>query len=417
MAARQFDVVVYGATGFTGGLVAEYLSKSYPADKLRFAIAGRSEGSLKRVQQALVPLAGREVEMIIANASQPDSLAAMAKQTRVVLSTVGPFAKYGTNLVAACVENGTSYVDTTGESPWVRSMIDKYDTAAKAAGSLVVPMCGFDSIPSDIGSFHLVSEVRRQLNASTALVESCVKMKGAASGGTVHSAMNLLDSKENRRSMGDPLLLCAPTSNDVAPATVAARTRPAIGISYNRPLSTWCSPFIMAGVNEQVVRRSAYLSAQRGQRYAKGVFQYRERTANGNFFVALATMGFMVIGFILVNFRLVRWAIRRAIKPGQGPSRKSMANGFMRIRMVATTDEPTPRHAFLAINGNSDPGYSLTAQMVSEAALCIAFDKSKLPGAAGGIFTPATGMGNALVKRLHETGITFTVATTKDGLR
>ena len=274
------------------------------------------------VQQALVPLAGREVEMIIANASQPDSLAAMAKQTRyvvwvrrcsggsggggrehdrspgrprsVVLSTVGPFAKYGTNLVAACVENGTSYVDTTGESPWVRSMIDKYDTAAKAAGSLVVPMCGFDSIPSDIGSFHvcahptpphrirrrvrwarlphpssapqLVSEVRRQLNAPTALVESCVKMKGAASGGTVHSAMNLLDSKENRRSMGDPLLLCAPTSNDVAPATVAARTRPAIGISYNRPLSTWCSPFIMAGVNEQVVRRSAYLSAQRGQR-------------------------------------------------------------------------------------------------------------------------------------------------------
>lgn len=261
-----------------------------------------------------------------------------------------------------------------------------------------------------------MDQVRKQLNAGTALVESCVTLKGAASGGTVHSALNLLESAASKRALANPHLLCYPEASALAPAAVTPRTRPAMGLGYQRQVGQWLFPFVMAGVNEQTVRRSAYISAQRpGERcaanaralrvracsaacwvltmrrtiratggacvrYATGLFQYRERQATRSMFKAAMTLLTLAITFLLINLRIVRWAVRKFMPVGRGPSRAAMARGHLNIRMVATTEEAQPRHAFLTINGNSDPGYSLTAQMVrTRAPVAVATERGVVP--------------------------------------
>lgn len=407
--SRRYDIVVYGATGFTGKLVAEYLAKNYAADVARWAIAGRSEEKLRRVQDGIESLCGRKVDMVIANAREPETLARMAAQTRVVISTVGPFARYGEPLVAACAEAGTSYVDSTGESPWVARMIDTYGDAAARTGSIIVPMCGFDSIPSDIGTLFMVDYIRKTYGAGTALVESTVAIMGGASGGTVHSALGMMESKAARTALNTPHLLCRPVTAD--PASVSRNTRPAAWASWDADLRCWRAPFVMAPVNEQVVRRSAYIAALREKRYCKGVFQYRERMkAPCGMMGAVLIAVVFFFGQLFALLSVVRWALKKACPVGQGPTRKQMDDGFMRIRMVGTTDEAAPRKAILQINGDSDPGYSLTSQMLAESALTIALSRDRCPGRAGGVYTPATGLGLPLATRLHDSGIRFSIA-------
>lgn len=410
-AARRFDVIVYGATGFTGKLVAEYLAKTYPAGTLRWAIAARSAEKLTAVQSAIEPLAGRKVDMVLANARNPASLADLAKQTSVVVSTVGPFVRFGEPMVAACAAAGTSYIDSTGESPWVADMIAKYHAQAQETGALIVPMCGFDSIPSDVGTLFLVDHIRRNLGVGTKLVENSVVMKGAASGGTIHSAMGLMETKALRTAMGNPHLMCLPVKAGLAPESVVARTSPPKMVSWDRDLRAWRTVFAMSTVNEMCVRRSAYIAAARGNRYTDGVFQYREHMGTKSLIKAVMTMSVMFLMGLLLKIPLVRTLIKRNFPQGQGPSRKAMDDGFMHVTLVGTTDEATPRKAFVTVSGDTDPGYSLTSQMLAEAALTVALSKDECPGAAGGVFTPATGLGLPLATRLNNTGIRFAAAT------
>ena len=326
---RDFDVIVWGATGFTGQLVVEYLAKTYGVDgDLRWAIAGRNRNKLDEVRQACLPAAQHEkLPILLADSDDAASLAKMVRQTRVVCTTVGPYAKYGTPLVAACVEAGTHYCDLTGEVQWMARVIPQYQEAAVASGARIVHTCGFDSVPFDMGNWYLQQQMFEQHGSYAQQVKARVgRNRGAASGGTIASVLNMMEEAGRdpsiRRQVANPYSLYpagTPAGLDGADQS---------GAVYDEDFGRWTSPFIMAAVNTRVVRRSnALLDFPWGE-----TFRYDEATLDTSRYKATRNTVAGVIGMVTLALGPTRKLVQRFLpKPGEGPTRAQREAGYYEV--------------------------------------------------------------------------------------
>ncbi len=411
MTDRRFDIVLFGATGFTGRLVAEYLAESGPRD-LRWALAGRSREKLESVRRDLGSLASHAADLpiLVADANDEASLAALVPQTKVVCTTVGPYLKYGAKLVAACARSGTHYCDLTGEVPFMRASIDANDEAAKASHARIVHACGFDSIPSDLGVHMVWDHAKRTLGRGLGRVKSFVgPTRGSASGGTIASMMAIVElasrDPETRRLVLD--------SHALDPVRTKRKREKRGGVHHDADAGSWVAPFFMAVVNGPVVRRSHALL---GDGYGAS-FEYSEemtfRKGPAGFAKAYAFMSGLGAFTAAAAVPQLRALLGRTVlpKPGEGPSREAIDRGFFKWRIVAETEpDATGKSARVVgrIEGKRDPGYGATAKMLGEAALCLALDEAEL-GHRHGVLTPATAMGMTLVARLRRAGMVFEV--------
>lgn len=396
MEGREYDVVAYGATGFTGRLVAEHMLATYGVGRdTRWAIAGRSKAKLEAVRAEIGAPAA--LPLVIADASDPASLAAMARATGVVITTVGPYQLYGEPLVAACVEAGTDYVDLCGEPAWMAAMIAKYDAKAKASGARIVFSCGFDSIPFDLGVTFLQDQARERLGAPLRRVRGRVrKMKGGFSGGTVASLMATLEASKQTpsilKTLADPFAL---TPGFSGPAQPSGET-----VEHDTVAGQWAAPFIMATINTKNVHRTNHLLA-----HAWGKdFVYDEMMLTGDGpggrKRALATARQSSIQNALLGFAPTRALLRRFAlpKPGEGPSKEERETGFYDVLFTGETSDGRAMRG--AVKGDKDPGYASTSKMISESALCLARDVGR-DQTAGGVWTPGAALGAKLIKRLE----------------
>ena len=403
---REFDVVVWGATGFTGALVAEYLLAQYGVGgSLSWAIAGRNEDKLAALRNELGPEA-ESLPGIVADSFDEEKLAAMATNTRVVISTVGPYAKYGSPLVAACVAAGTHYCDLAGEAQWIRQMIDQHHDAAASSGARIVHCCGFDSVPMDIGVWFLQQEAKERHGAYCDSIAMFVKAtRGGPSGGTIASVLNLIkEARADRnvaRVLGDPYGL-NPANERQGPDGPDQRN-----VRYDELPGTWTAPFVMAGINTKVVRRSHALL---GYPYGRD-FRYREAVMMGKGASAWLKANAMTAGLggfmVAAGFDFSRGLLERFVlpAPGEGPSREQRETGFFDLRQFGTLADGAVIRT--RITGDRDPGYGSTSKMLAESGVCLAKDEL---ASSGGVLTPAAGMGEALLKRLQaNAGLAFEV--------
>ncbi|MFK7986101.1 MAG: trans-acting enoyl reductase family protein [Sandaracinaceae bacterium] len=410
--SRTHDIVLFGATGFTGAIVAEYLVRTHGVDGLRLALAGRSLEKLEKVRTQLAGIdsAAVDLPLVVADSFDNEALDAMAASTSVVCSTVGPYAKYGAGLVEACIQHGTDYCDLTGETQFIRRMVDAHHEAAKESGARIVHCCGFDSIPSDLGTLMMQEEMNERYGTYAHEVRYVAgESKGSASGGTVASMLNILDEvKEDpslRRVLGDPYAL-NPEGDRQGPDGSDQ-----MGVRYDEDLRMWTGPFVMAAINTRVVRRSHALM---GFPWGRS-FQYSESMSFGRGPAGLAratgvTAAFATtLGALASPLRPI--VEKRLPDPGEGPDRAAREAGFFRSRLVAKgrTQEGRPVVLRGLVEGQQDPGYGETAKMLGEAAYCLAIEGAELTS-EGGIQTPATAMGMRLVERLREAGMTFSVS-------
>jgi short subunit dehydrogenase-like uncharacterized protein len=399
-AKRDYDVVLMGATGFTGRLVANYLSAAPYASGLRWAIAGRTRDKLERASEQ-----HGGVDIIVGDALDGESMRTLASRARVVCSTVGPYARYGTELVAACVREKTHYCDLSGEIPWIRGLIDAHHETARAAGTRIVHCCGFDSIPSDLGVL-MMHEAMRERGEQLGRVDALFgESKGGVSGGTVASMMGVIDraksDPETRRILGDPYGL------DPRPRAGGPDGPDSMSIGFDQRLDRWTAPFVMAPINTRIVRRSNAVGS-----YPYGrEFRYSERMSlpngiRGFAMAAAVTAGLR--GFLAAAaFRPLRYVLERRLpRPGEGPSEKQRKSGYFVLRLVAESAGASPIRLFGRVADNRDPGYESTAVMLAESALCLALDNLTT---AGGVITPATAMGTPLIDRLRAAGMSWEV--------
>ena len=385
-AEREFDVVVYGATGFTGRLVAEYLvTRSAGEDAPRWAMAGRSRAKLEEVRSSIN--AASDLPLIVADAADSAALRAMAERCRVVISTVGPYQLYGSPLIEACVATGTGYVDLCGEPAWMRDMIDAHEAAARASGARIVFSCGFDSIPFDLGVQQLQKRcVEAWGNPANRIKGRVRAMRGTFSGGTAASMKATLAAAVKRpallKLLADPFALTPGFSGPSQPNTLLPY--------WDATVGAWVAPFIMAPINTKNVHRTNFL---RGHPYGTD-FLYDEMIVAG-----LGDIG-KAAAEMIAKFNPL--SSDKGPKPGEGPSRKERESGFYDVLFVAESEgKETLR---LAVKGDRDPGYGSTSKMISEAALCLAREAPE----QGGFWTPGALMGDSLVKRLTDhAGLTF----------
>lgn len=404
MNTRNYDVVVWGATGFTGQLVADYLLTQYGIDSdLRWAIAGRSENKLNELRTRLGDAAAK-LPIIVADSFDEEKLDAMTSKTRVVITTVGPYAKYGSPLVASCVKNGTHYCDLAGEAQWIRRMIDEHHDAAKSSGARIVNCCGFDSIPMDIGVWFLQEEARARYGSNCESIAMFVKAtRGGASGGTIASMLNLI--KEARADRQTARVLVDPYGLNPEGEREGPDGRDQQKARNDKLADAWTAPFVMAGINTKVVRRSNALT---GYRYGRE-FRYREAVLTakgfGGWFKAVSiTLGIGGLVFF-ASFDWSRRLLERFVlpKPGEGPNAQQRENGFFSLCQFGRLADGTILRT--KITGDRDPGYGSTSKMLAESAVCLAREAAD---GHGGVLTPAAAMGPELLKRLRENaGLTF----------
>ena len=410
--SRRFDLILWGATGFTGQLVAEYLTDHYSESGLRWALAGRDRSKLERVRAALAKRHARAatLPLLLANSHDRESLDALAASTRVVCSTVGPYARHGSELVAACVEHSTDYCDLTGEPQWVRRMIDAHHHRARETGARIVHCCGFDSIPSDLGTLTLQDAAERKHGRPCNDVRYfVVSTKGGASGGTVASIINIFEELGKdlslRKVLSDPYAL-NPEGQRSGP------DRDQHGPRYDDVKKRWTAPFIMAAINTRIVRRSNALMEQRYGRqfcYHESVQLPRGLRGLG---LATAISGGIIVAGVVGMIPPLRSLLRRFVLPaqGEGPSKGAIEAGFFNVDLIGRGRDADGRMMRVRVNvrGGLDPGYGSTAIMLAESALCLALDTPG--GALGGVLTPAAAMGMGLVERLRHAGISFDVS-------
>lgn len=400
---RSYDIVLYGATGFTGALVAEYLAAHAP-EGLRWAIAGRSEAKLAAVAQRL----GLDLPQLRADAGDRASLDAMARSTRVVITTVGPYALYGEPLVAACVEAGAHYCDLTGETPWVSDMLPKYHEAARDKAARIVNFCGYDSVPSDICTLALVQHLREAHGQGTGEVKAFHAAKGGLSGGTAASMLTMIEQGRSR-DLTKRLLL---NPEDARDDGRRRRNKDITGPIYDADVGAWVAPFFMGPVNTRAVRRSEALLASIGQPYGSE-FSYKEAMYLGAKAGRLSATG--VAAGLGAFFGLLSWGptrtlvSRRLPSPGEGPSKDEREAGWTKCIAFATGDAGARARCELFAHG--DPGYKFTSLILSECALALALDADKLVGGPewGGLLTPASGIGPVLIDRLRAAGVKIEV--------
>jgi short subunit dehydrogenase-like uncharacterized protein len=383
--SREFDIIVFGATGFTGGLTAEYLAAHAPPE-LRWAIAGRSQQKLDALKARLSAQHDRcrALGTVVASVDDDASLQAMAARTRVLLTTVGPFIDYGEAVVRACVEQKTDYIDSTGEPNFVQGLLARYGESARQANVRIVSSCGFDSIPADLGALFTV----QQLPADRPIALSCyVRMQGVFSGGTERSAIKSL----------------APSSEAPAPSVlelpggrrarlVTPKTR------HDAALGGWTSP--LPTIDASIVLRSAASLPQYGPD-----FSYAHHVVHASFlhmFVAFWVFGGLAL---LARFAPMRALLLKLVKQsGQGPTEEQRSRGWFKHRFIAECDGKTVQ---TEVSGG-DPGYGETSKMLAESAMCLALDGAALPARAG-VLTTAEAMGDVLIARLQRAGLSFQV--------
>lgn len=407
MPTPAHQIVVFGATSFVGQILSRYLFERHGAGgTLRWAIAGRSRAKLEELRASLGDAAA-SLPILVADAADEAQLAQLCAATSVVVSTVGPYALYGSPLVKVCAETGTDYCDLTGEVQWIHRMITAHEATAKKTGARIVHCCGFDSIPSDLGVYFLEREAKRLYGEPATRVKLRIKaLRGGFSGGTVASLMNVLREAAKdpalRKLMGNPYA--------IAPEFGAARPKrqPEVRLAeYDEDARSWLGPFVMAAINTRVVHRSNALTHGA---YGAG-FTYDEATMMGAGLKGRAAATAMALGLggfvAAAALPPTRWLLERYVvpKPGEGPSPQAQQTGFFDIRLYGRTEQGKTLR--VKVTGDRDPGYGSTGKMLGEAAACLALDVPKSE-VGGGFWTPATALGDRLIERLcAHAGLSF----------
>ena len=388
--SSKFDIVVYGATGFTGQLVAEYLAAQYRNDtKLKWAMAGRSLDKLAKVRDAIG--APADAPLIVADSSDPVSLKAMIDQTKSVVTTVGPYLLYGNELLAACAASGTDYFDLCGEVPWMRRMIDAHQATAERSGARIVFSCGYDSLPFELGVYSCQQAAKTVFGAPVARVKGRVRaMKGTFSGGTAASGKAIFEAAAK-----DPSLLALVRDPfALTPGSGGPKQPPGNRVLFDEDLQTWLTPFFMANINTRNVHRSNMLL---GFPYGRDfVYDEMQIAGPGEEGEARAKR------IMAANNNLAGQAVP---KPGEGPSKEERETGYYDLLFVGVA--PDGRQVHASVKGDRDPGYGSTSKMISECAICLLRDTADVPA---GFWTPGAAMREALIKRLVDNaGLTFEV--------
>jgi len=402
---RAYDIVLWGATGFTGRLVAEYLLARYGEDApFRWALGGRNRGKLEGVRSDL-GVGAAKLPLCVGDSDDERFLGELAASARVVCSTVGPYARYGSPLVAACATAGTHYCDLTGELQWIRRMIDQHSDAAAKSGARIVHSCGFDSIPSDIGAFFAQREMSREHGVASPHIKYRVRgFKGGFSGGTAASLLTMMEEIERDKSVRS--LLADPYALNPQEQRRGPDGRDQMGPVYDSDFDAWTAPFIMAALNTRIVRRTNALLD-----YAYGAdFRYDEAMLMGGGPLGLAKASGLSVG---IGGAMVAGAIgplrkllaSRLPAPGEGPSQRQRETGFFDIELFAAHPSDRSKSLRARVYGDRDPGYGSTAKMLGESAVCLAMDDLDV---AGGFWTTAAAMGAPLLQRLNQNaGVTF----------
>ncbi|MDN3452147.1 MULTISPECIES: saccharopine dehydrogenase NADP-binding domain-containing protein [unclassified Psychrobacter] len=407
---RPYAVVLYGATSFVGQITAHYLTnfltnnKNKDGSTVTWAIAGRDEEKLNKLQSKL----GSKVDIIIANSNDAASLDEMTKQTQVIISTVGPYLKYGEPLIKSCAENGTDYVDLTGEAIFIKDMMDKYQDTAKQSGARIVNSCGFDSIPSDLGVYFTQAKAEEQFGETCNVIHMRVKAaKGGISGGTIASMASIFEEagedKSRRKQVANPYLL-----NDDADAPNVRQDnvkKPEYDSNHKR----WLAPFVMATINTRIVHRTnQLLSYEYGRDFKYDEAMWMKDGTKGklsSYAMSAGLLGFATAMMIKPSRELL--AKHVLPKAGSGPSKDEQENGYFDIRHFGQTAKNDT--IIIKVTGDRDPGYGSTSRMISQAALCLAQDINK-EDVGGGFWTPASAMGDKLITRLEaHSGLSFEV--------
>ena len=417
---RPYTLVLYGATSFVGQITARYLAHFLSDQEhrdVRWAIAGRNAEKLEKLHFQLTQeqdaekahdTSAAKVDIIIANSDNAASLDKMTTQTRVIISTVGPYLKYGEPLIKSCVENGTDYVDLTGEAIFIKDMLDKYQDKAQQSGARIVNSCGFDSIPSDLGVYFTQQQSEANFNAPCSTIHMRVKAaKGGLSGGTLASMATIFEesgkNKSRRQQLANPYLL----NNDSDAPNVRQDNinKP----QYDAEHGHWLAPFIMASINTRIVHRSnQLLSYQYGREFKYDEAMWMQNGVKGQLISYGMSAG--IFGFITaMTFKRSREFLSNHVltKSGDGPSKSDQDNGYFDLRFFGKT--ANNETIATKVTGNKDPGYGSTSQMLAQSALCLAQDITK-DEVKGGFWTPASAMGNRLLTRLeNNAGICFEV--------
>jgi short subunit dehydrogenase-like uncharacterized protein len=399
---REFDVVLWGATGFTGKLVAEYLYANYGSNSdLKWAMAARNRDKLEKIRDEV---ADKSIPIIIADSKNEQSLIELAKRTKVVCTTVGPYEKYGSLLVKVCVDYETNYCDLTGEVPWMVKMINLYHDKASSKKLKIVHTCGFDSIPSDMGVYFMQQQAKAKTGQFAKQIDMRVKaFAGGISGGTYASLTGMLEDAEEDKSIYG--ILNNPYSLNPEGEQYGPDQRDLQTVVFDTVSESWNYPFIMAGINTKVVRRSnALLDYEYGKE-----FKYSESAMTGkgipNRMKATAAAASMAMLMLAKPGSLLKKVVdKKTPKPGEGPSKEERENGFYNLRYYTRLYDDTM--VVGKVTGDKDPGYGSTSKMLAESAIALA--KDELPDTYG-MLTPSVAMGDALLKRLQDNaGLTFT---------
>lgn len=389
--AKEFDIVVHGATGFTGRLVVEYLMARYPNGKeLRWAMGGRSADKLAAVRDEIG--APKDTPLVVTDSGDAASIKALVERTRLVLTTVGPYQLYGNELVAACAAAGTDYVDLCGEPAWMRKMIDAHEATAKASGARIVFSCGFDSIPFDLGVVLLESEMKARYGQTANRVRGRVrKMKGTFSGGTAASLKATMAAAATDPTVLD--LLKNPFS--LTPGFTGPKQPYGNKPMYEESLGSWVAPFVMAAINTRNVHRTNFLL---GHAFGADLV-YDEMLVTGP-----GDKGEAMANAVAADKSL---GSDDGPKPGEGPSKEERESGYYDVMFIGENAKGDTLR--VGVKGDRDPGYGSTSKMIAEAAVCLLKDAADTKG---GIWTPGAAMGARLIKRLNENaGISFAVET------
>ncbi len=413
MRQTNYDVVLYGASGFVGQQTVRYFAEHTQPGEVRWAIAGRDRQKLESVRAKV----GVDVDILVADSQDREAIDAIVSQTRVVLNTAGPFGVYGDAIVDACVRYRAHYVDITGETPWVRELIDRHHDRAAADGTRIIPCCGFDSVPADLGAYLVVRYLQQERGVDCTQVKAYYQAAGGLNGGTLASGLDIYDRGQFER-VANPFLLNPPES---VPADLE-RHRDPVAPQLDRDVETWVAPFFMGPVNTRIVRRSwalfvrvASLEENRQQESYGADFCYQEYFKFDPPWAWLQSAG-MVASLAVIAGALqvppLRALLLKAIpQPGTGPTEQVMDEGWFRCELLGWGRDGSRVRGLIADVG--DPGNRATVKFVCESALCLVLDFDRLPGGAerGGVLTPATGLGDVLVRRLKGAGMRIEVGS------
>ena len=408
----KYDLIVFGATGFTGKLVVEYLLKNYGIINSQFtwAIAGRNETKLKKLNKSFFNINKESVDIdtFVVDSFDSSSLDILTSSCKVIISTVGPYLKYGLPLVKSCVKNKTNYCDITGEVPFIRESIDLFHEKAKKNECRIIHSCGFDSVPSDLGVLLLQKNSLKKYEKLCDEVNLYIQeIKGSLSGGTVASMENLMKYIElhpDKKNMyKSPISL-----NPIWKINNHVEQPPIKSIRWDKREKKWTCPFLMAGINTRIVRRT---NAIADFSYGKD-FKYNEISSfnPGLYGFLKALMRLTTLGLLKssIKSKVLFQILKNSVLPkvGEGPSEHKMKNGFFKMKLIGYFNGITKISVTVA--GHSDPGYSATAKMLAESALTILIDGDKIPKSYG-VLTPASGIGLAIFDRLNDKDISFKV--------